>query len=81
MRPTNEYLRFVEERPPERKTPIVLIYAERDSALLGRIAWFGRWRQYAFMPEPDTTFNRGCLETINAYIDSMMEDRRVVGQK
>lgn len=76
-RPTNEYLRF-EENPPEpgRKTKVVIVRAARTSTVLGRIGWWGSWRQYTFFPEGGTVFNQGCLTTINAYMAALMEERR-----
>ncbi len=31
---------------------------------LGYIKWFGRWRKYAFQPNPNTTFEEVCLREI-----------------
>lgn len=47
-----------------------------DGALLGRVAWYGPWRQYTFDPEilttlnPEilTTFNAGCLTDIASFL-------------
>lgn len=75
-RPTNEYLAFTEFVPEGRKTAVVNVSASRDGAPLGQVRWFGRWRQYAFFPEPECVFNQGCLTTINAYMAALMEDRR-----
>lgn len=72
----NQYLEFQETWPEGRKTALVWIYSASSGDLLGRIAWFGRWRQYTFSPEPDTTFNTGCMETIMARIDDLMERRK-----
>jgi hypothetical protein len=72
----NEYLEFVETWPETRKTAKVFVNATRDGAPLGEIIWFGRWRQYAFMPEPGTVFNVGCMATIISRIDDLMERRR-----
>lgn len=73
----NSYLRFVERPPAEgRKTKTVSVIATRDSALLGEIKWFGRWRQYAFFPYHDTIFNPDCLDSINAEIRRLMDERR-----
>lgn len=59
-----------------RKTEVWLVCAARDGALLGRIKWFGRWRQYAFFPSPGTVFNPDCLEAINEQIRTLMRRRR-----
>ena len=39
-----------------------------DGALLGRVAWYGPWRQYTFDPEILTTFNAGCLTDLAAFL-------------
>lgn len=75
-RPTNEYLRFDEDWPEGKKTAIVRVFAQRDSAPLGWIRWYGPWRCYAFFPENRTIFNHGCLKTINEYIAQLMDDRK-----
>ncbi len=67
----SEYLRY--EREPDRpggRTKRWRVIASRDDALLGRIRWFGRWRQYAFFPEPKTIFNPDCLDSIAAFARS-----------
>ena len=76
-RPTNKYLRF-EEHPPEpgRKTKVVIVRGAHSNTVLGRIGWWGAWRQYTFLPEGGTVFNQSCLTTINAYMAALMEERR-----
>jgi hypothetical protein len=37
-------------------------------ALLGSIAWFGRWRKYAFCPAAECTFEEVCMEEISLFI-------------
>lgn len=75
-RPTNEYLRFTESDSPSGKTRTVEIVSARSGNLLGRIAWYGPWRQYAFYPEAQTIWNTGCMDTVQSYIAVLMEDRR-----
>lgn len=62
----SEYLGFTldTEASENRKTEVWCVRATRDYALLGTIKWFGRWRQYAFFPEPGTIFNPDCLAEI-----------------
>lgn len=57
------------------KTLVWDVRSVRASALLGRIKWFGRWRQYCFFPEGDTIFNRGCLDDIASFISEQMQWR------
>jgi hypothetical protein len=78
-RPTNPYLFFCEEWPPDRKTAVVEVRSTKD-VFLGHIKWFGRWRQYAFFPGAETIWNVGCLETVEEYISSLMRQRGSNGQ-
>lgn len=45
---------------------------------LGVLKWYVSWRQYCFFPQPETVFNKGCLEDINHFITQLME-ARIVG--
>jgi len=49
-----------------------------DGAPLGRIAWFGRWRRYAFFPFDATVFEQQCLRDIAAFCEQATQDRRAV---
>lgn len=62
----SDYLDFLldDKRSRNRKTEVWIVRATRDQAKLGEIRWFGRWRQYAFWPEPETIFNIDCLREI-----------------
>jgi hypothetical protein len=44
---------------------------------LGEIRWFGRWRQYAFYPEPDTVFEKQCMKDITAFLERLMAERKI----
>lgn len=43
---------------------------------LGSIKWFGRWRQYAFFPNPETVWNNTCMSEITAFITGLMQERK-----
>jgi len=60
---------------PQRKTAVVAVDSRSSGATLGWIKWFGRWRQYAFFPEPGTVFNPECMDDINSVIRSLMNER------
>lgn len=68
----SKYLEFIEHENPTAKTVIVLVKSKSQSALLGIIKWFGRWRQYAFFPQMDTTWNPECLDDVNTKIRTLM---------
>lgn len=71
-----EYLFFESVAVPEaRKTGVWNVGSRNGGDLLGIIKWFGRWRQYTFWPERGTTFNKGCLEDINEFMDKRMKER------
>lgn len=74
----SEYLEFVEEpTPPDRKTGIWQVCSRSSGAILGRIKWYGAWRQFCFFPEPLTIFNTGCMDDISEFIAERMEARRL----
>lgn len=57
------WLRFEDDTVPGARTQRLIVWSIRGPRL-GAIQWFGRWRQYAFFPEAETVFNRGCLQDI-----------------
>lgn len=61
---------------PSGKTQLYTIYASRDSALLGNIKWHGAWRQYTFLPEPNTLFSAGCLADVQDFLSSLNASHR-----
>lgn len=63
-----KWIRF-EETKPKPKTKVWNVIATDGDILLGVISWFGRWRTYAFFPEPQTVFERTCLRDISDFID------------
>lgn len=43
---------------------------------LGEVKWFGRWRQYAFFPEPETVFEKQCMEDITNFLEILRLERK-----
>ena len=74
------YLAFTEQHLPGHKTLSIEVRSAVHGDLLGRIKWFGRWRQYAFFPESGTVWNPDCLRDVNDRIASLMEARRVASR-
>ena len=74
---TNEskYLNFLilGKKP---KTYIVGIET-KDHTLLGRLKWYGSWRQYVFESEPQCIFNVGCMEDIIKMTDTINKLQKV----
>lgn len=71
-----EYLRFDETQPEGRKTKVVYVYSTGNGDLLGKVQWFGRWRQYAFFPNAGTVWNPDCLDVVNERIRALMAERK-----
>jgi len=44
-----------------KKTNVYHCHSNRNESILGFVRWYGAWRQYCFYPEPETIFNKGCL--------------------
>ncbi len=71
----SRYLAFERYAPPARKTPVIRVSSKRNGALLGVIAWYGAWRQFAFYPEPSCVFNVECMTDIQSQIAALAEER------
>lgn len=58
------------------KTEIWNILSKSSGFILGKISWYGPWRQYCFLPSPNSVFNNSCMSDIQKFIKILMEDRR-----
>ena len=58
------------------KTNVYTVHNLNSGDVLGVVKWFGRWRQYAFFPEPGTLYSMGCCEDIADFIRQCMLERR-----
>jgi len=69
-----KYLKFklIEKK---EKTEVWEISSKLHGFRLGVIKWYGSWRQYAFFPEPETVFNKECMEDISDFIIDLMTER------
>jgi len=74
----SKYMRFDLASPLTlgKKTHTWYIRAKSDGAILGKISWFSRWRQYCFFPMPGAVFSRGCLNDIETFIVEQMAARK-----
>jgi len=70
------YLVFTEVIDDTRRTRMWCVLSRSNNALLGRIKWYGPWRQFTFHPEPATVFNIGCLLDINEFMAAAYRDWR-----
>lgn len=72
----DQYLEFM-SYPKIGKTEIYGVLSKNQRAELGRVKWFGRWRQYAFFPNTETAWNPECLDSISGFIRNLMDERRL----
>jgi hypothetical protein len=77
----SEYLVFTEIPHGGHTTKVWNVLSKRHGDLLGRIKWFGAWRQYVFQPMPATLFNRGCLADVGTFIAEQMAERNATAAK
>lgn len=58
------------------KTEIWDILSKSSGFILGKIKWYGPWRQYCFFPSGNTVFNNGCMQDIQKAIKELMNKRK-----
>lgn len=76
MRPLGKYM-FVRRWgvSPSGKTKVWRVQSNRGDEL-GKVRWYGRWRCYAFFPEPGTVFNASCMMELTDFCDSETKTKR-----
>lgn len=52
------------ERPNNLRTKVWRVRNIQNKVDLGKVRWFGAWRQYSFEPGADLVFEKTCLRTI-----------------
>jgi hypothetical protein len=72
----SKYLRFV-LIADTGKTLVYNVISVNQGSILGRLLWWGSWRQYVFEPAPYTVWNKDCLRELAAYLDNLIAARRV----
>jgi len=67
--------KYVDFKLLERKgkTSVFHVVAIRDGVILGRIEWYGSWRQYVFEPVAETVWSQGCLQQIIDFLQQLKE--------
>jgi hypothetical protein len=75
IRKTMSDLRFelFEKKP---KTDVYTVISNHGGVQLGRIGWYPQWRQYVFIPFPDTLYSDGCMGEIASKIKQLMDERK-----
>lgn len=70
-----EYVTFeLAERKP--KTSVYAVKSISTLETLGKIYWYGPWRQYVFEPLMETLWSRGCMSQIEDFIKELMDARK-----
>jgi hypothetical protein len=60
-----KYLEFTNKTPSHSGlTSLWDVASTVHGNVLGKIAWFSRWRQYCFLPFTDTVYSPDCLRDI-----------------
>ena len=72
----SKYLEFKEIVIAKRKTKTCSVISKSSREELGRIAWYGPWRQYCFFPDGDTVWNLECLKDIRRVIQKLIIERK-----
>lgn len=80
MKTEYKYIYFIKvlDKP---KTSVWHCRNKKSDALLGEIRWYAPWRQYCFLPESSTVFNKGCMANINFFINNLMENHKKKAEK
>ena len=53
------------------------VISKRAGVVLGKIYWWGAWRQYIFEPEKATVWNKDCLKNIQDFLKQLMTERKL----
>lgn len=67
-----EFIQFfeVESKP---KTKVYSCVNKKSGEELGRVQWFGSWRQYVYFPTVRAVYSKGCLKDICDFIEQLKE--------
>lgn len=60
---------------PGRKTKQWSVLTNRGDEL-GRVQWYGPWRQFTFDPRPSSTLNRDCLLDLARFLERVNKEQR-----
>lgn len=72
-----KHLKIEEFQPAKhRKTKCFNVTNKYDGTLLGAIAWFSKWRKYAFFPEPGMVFEEDCLRDLATFIVKTTQEHK-----
>lgn len=58
------------------KTLCWAVCAIDEGYVVGKVAWYGKWRKYAFFPRENTVFEHVCLADIAEFCEKATRDHR-----
>jgi len=61
----------IEQKP---KTKVYGVYSLHDKSLLGRIYWYGWWREYVFESLTDIIWTETCLKELYKFLKKLKEE-------
>ncbi len=61
---------------PKKTTKLFNVISNEGNHLLGHIKWYGPWRQYTFMSQANTVFEKQCLKDIADFLIKLMDERK-----
>ena len=72
----SKYIEFIQV-PFKGKTQRYEIVSNTTGNVLGRISWYGAWRQYTFSPAFETIWNKDCLKDVQDFLKQLMYERKI----
>ena len=75
MQRMSKYLEF-KQVSYNGKTKRFKVISKNHGDVLGKISWYGAWKQYVFSPAFETVWNRDCLKDIQDFIQELMNERK-----
>lgn len=71
-----KWINFVESGDTG-KTKIFEVQNKDSLQFIGKIKWYGPFRQYSFFPNDNTVYERQCLLDITKFIHHLMLQRKL----
>lgn len=77
-----KWIEFVSAVPgPKRKTNRWCVFTKDFRSSLGQVKWCGRWRCYAFYPDPQTLYEKQCLRDIAQFCEDKTREYKERNKK
>lgn len=67
---------FYEGKTVSGKTDLWSVLTIEDRIFVGVIRWWGKWRKYVFVPQPNTLFEQVCLRDIADFCERVTREKR-----